>query len=137
MRRYASTQRSAKSVNYTPPDAQVYTLQDGKHTFIIRPPPSQSLPTERNVLQQPIEVLPPPLKQPSEKQYNLTSAEIEEMKRLRNQDPQKWTRSLLAQKFNCSPLFVGIAAPLDKQTAGAKEAELQREQAAAKDRRRW
>ncbi|KAI7903668.1 mitochondrial ribosomal protein subunit L20-domain-containing protein [Cokeromyces recurvatus] len=42
----------------------------------------------------------------------LTDAEINEMRQLRDSDPETWTRSKLAKKFGCSNLFVSIAAPL-------------------------
>ncbi|KAI8967493.1 mitochondrial ribosomal protein subunit L20-domain-containing protein [Mycotypha africana] len=44
----------------------------------------------------------------------LTESEIAEMRQLRQSDPSTWTRSKLAEKFGCSPLFVSMAAPLPK-----------------------
>lgn len=43
--------------------------------------------------------------------YNLGAEEIKEMKRLRNEDPFTWTSYALAKKFNCSSVFVRMAAP--------------------------
>lgn len=54
------------------------------------------------------EVLPQPLSQPYEKSYHLSAESIEEMRRLRKSDENKWTRSALAEKFSCSRLFVGL-----------------------------
>ncbi|KAK4064915.1 uncharacterized protein Triagg1_8914 [Trichoderma aggressivum f. europaeum] len=43
--------------------------------------------------------------------YNLTKEHIEEMRRLRNQDPLTWSVQKLARKFECSTVFVQMAAP--------------------------
>ncbi|KAI5462112.1 mitochondrial ribosomal protein subunit L20-domain-containing protein [Mariannaea sp. PMI_226] len=43
--------------------------------------------------------------------YHLGAEEIKEMKRLRNEDPFKWTSYALAEKFSCSSVFVRMAAP--------------------------
>jgi hypothetical protein len=37
-----------------------------------------------------------------------------EMRSLRAQDPEKWSRIKLAAKFNCTPHFISMAAPLKK-----------------------
>lgn len=59
--------------------------------------------------------LPPPVRKPYEKQYHLTEAQLEEMRRLRQEDPISWSRTKLAKKFNCSNLFVGIVCQVDKK----------------------
>ncbi|KAF0449699.1 ribosomal protein subunit L20 [Gigaspora margarita] len=60
--------------------------------------------------------LPPPLKSPKENNHRkLTEDEINEMRELRLSNPEKWTCNELAKKFQCSPLFVGQAAPLSKE----------------------
>ncbi|KAI9480826.1 MAG: mitochondrial ribosomal protein subunit L20-domain-containing protein [Benjaminiella poitrasii] len=46
----------------------------------------------------------------------LSDAEINEMRQLRTSDPTTWTRSKLAKKFGCSPLFVSMTAPLNDTT---------------------
>jgi hypothetical protein len=43
--------------------------------------------------------------------YNLGADEIKEIKRLRAEDPFKWTSYALAEKFKCSSVFVRMAAP--------------------------
>ncbi|KAJ2958058.1 hypothetical protein NQZ79_g6284 [Umbelopsis isabellina] len=40
----------------------------------------------------------------------LGDAEIAELRKLRAEDPAKWTRKALAQRFGCSEFFVSIAA---------------------------
>jgi hypothetical protein len=54
--------------------------------------------------------LPAPLRQPYEKTYHLTEAEVAEIRRLRSKDPEQWTRVRLAEKFGCSQFFVGLVA---------------------------
>ncbi|GAB7351619.1 hypothetical protein MBLNU459_g2233t2 [Dothideomycetes sp. NU459] len=74
--------------------------------------------------------LPPPLKPQQEKKYHLSSVEVEEIRRLRAEDPRQWTRVRLADKFGCSQFFVSLCccAPEIKE-------ERQRELEAIK--RRW
>jgi len=61
------------------------------------------------------ELQPPPLREPYEKMYHLTPADIEKMRELRAADPQKWSRAVLAREFKCSPLFVGIVAEASEE----------------------
>ncbi|KAL8937933.1 MAG: hypothetical protein Q9216_004172 [Gyalolechia sp. 2 TL-2023] len=57
---------------------------------------------------QPNQRLPPPVKKPAEKRYHLKEEEIEEIRRLRQEDPATWTRNKLARKFDCSDFFVAM-----------------------------
>lgn len=66
--------------------------------------------------------LPPPVRKPYEKQYHLTAADMEEIRRLRRENPDVWTRDKLAKKFDCSNLFVGIVC---EASAERKEAQRQ------------
>lgn len=52
--------------------------------------------------------LPPALKPPAAKKYHLGQEEIEEIRRLRMEDPNTWTRDKLAEKFGCSSFFVSV-----------------------------
>ncbi|KAA8904293.1 hypothetical protein TRICI_005519 [Trichomonascus ciferrii] len=52
----------------------------------------------------------PPLTPRQRKQYNLTEEDMIEIQRLRKEDPEKWTRKALAEKFNCSEFFISIAS---------------------------
>lgn len=56
-------------------------------------PPAQSLSTVRP---------------PHEKKYHLKQEQIDEIRRLRAEDPRKWTRVRLAEKFECSQFFVSL-----------------------------
>ncbi|KAI0468107.1 mitochondrial ribosomal protein subunit L20-domain-containing protein [Xylaria cf. heliscus] len=52
--------------------------------------------------------LPPPSRASElrEKRYNVTKEQVEEMRKLRAENPEKWSVLNLADKFECSPLFV-------------------------------
>lgn len=50
-----------------------------------------------------------------EPKYNLTAEHVEEMRRLRNGDPLTWSTIKLAAKFQCSEIFVRMAAPAPKE----------------------
>jgi hypothetical protein len=56
---------------------------------------------------------PPPVRPPYQKKYHLREADLEEMRKLRKEDPYTWTRSKLAKKFDCSTLFVGLVCQAD------------------------
>ena len=61
--------------------------------------------------------LPPviPNHKPYEKKYHLREVDFERMRRLREEDPFKWTRSALAEEFECSLFFVGIVCQSSRQ----------------------
>ncbi|EME46335.1 hypothetical protein DOTSEDRAFT_101803, partial [Dothistroma septosporum NZE10] len=58
-----------------------------------------------------------PVRPIQEKKYHLAQAEIDEIRRLRAEDPRQWTRARLAEKFDCSQFFVSLccSAPEIKQ----------------------
>ena len=57
--------------------------------------------------------LPSSVRPEYQKKYHLTPEQVEEIRRLRKEDPRKWTRVRLAEKFECSQFFVSLccAAP--------------------------
>ncbi|PHH64232.1 hypothetical protein CDD81_4846 [Ophiocordyceps australis] len=56
--------------------------------------------------------LPPAMRyRRREPNYHLEEKEMKEMRRLRTEDPIKWSVGQLAKKFNCSPVFVSMVAP--------------------------
>ena len=72
--------------------------------------------------------MPPPVRPQYEKKYHLQPEQIEEIRRLRAEDPRKWTRVRLAEKFECSQFFVSlcccapeIKAEQDKELAEIKK----------------
>ncbi|EDU39573.1 60s ribosomal protein [Pyrenophora tritici-repentis] len=78
----------------------------------------------------PSAALPQPVREPYEKKYHLSEAQVEEIRTLRRQDPDTWTRVRLAEKFGCSQFFVGMIA---KNPEKAKRVESMHEEA----RRKW
>ncbi|KAI9684742.1 MAG: hypothetical protein M1829_000117 [Trizodia sp. TS-e1964] len=99
---------------YTPPPAapSVYhtptpflPLTDIRRTLYppAAPPPVES---QEGECKKPL----PAVRAPYEKKYHLTPADVQEMRALRAQDETTWTRERLAEKFGCSPYFVGIVA---------------------------
>lgn len=59
-----------------------------------------------------------------EKKYHLTAEDINEIKRLRTEDPRTWTRVRLAEKFKCSQFFVSLCATAP-EIARERENELE------------
>jgi hypothetical protein len=60
--------------------------------------------------------------------YHVTPEQIQEMRALRKQDPLTWTVSKLAAKFECSPVFVKLAAPASPEhVKWMKERDARRE----------
>lgn len=58
--------------------------------------------------------LPPAMRyarRADEPKYHLSKEQVQEMRRLRNEDPVTWSVTALARKFDCSQVFVQIAAP--------------------------
>lgn len=78
----------------------------------------------------PSTMLPTPVRNPYEKTYHVTEEEVEQIRQLRAQDPDKWTRVKLAEKFGCSQFFVGMVAKAPKK---AQRVEAEHEAM----RRRW
>lgn len=73
--------------------------------------------------------LPPPLRQPATKKYHLTPEDVSEIKRLRQEDPETWSRKALAEKFRCSPFFIGMVAEADSVQ---KEEQMEKREAVRK-----
>jgi hypothetical protein len=84
--------------------------------------------------QQSESTLPPPLSkgaQQQEKKYHLTQDDVEEIRRLRAEDPATWTIGKLAKKFGCGNWFVRICAP---EASREHEATVQAKQERVKAR---
>lgn len=58
--------------------------------------------------------------------YNLTKEHIEEMRRLRSEDPLTWSVQKLARKFECSTVFVQMAAPATPEHLQWLKAKMER-----------
>lgn len=89
--------------------------------------------------------LPPALQyQRRSARYHLKEEDVAEMRRLRSADPVQWSVGHLAQKFDCSPIFVCMVAPAPPGHIDWLEGKLERKMArwgpkkkqARKDRKR-
>ena len=119
---------SAPNVYHTPqkflpksdPRRSLHAFASSTSSGLVSPPASTSYTTISKRL-------PPAVRTPYEKKYHLGQAEIDEMRRLRAEDPRKWTRNALAEKFDCSNFFVGLCC-----SSPMMKAEMDRELAAIK-----
>ncbi|KIK69627.1 hypothetical protein GYMLUDRAFT_34012, partial [Collybiopsis luxurians FD-317 M1] len=110
------------------PSATVTALPDEDLTFIHRPPPTAPSPISYTTnpvspllrpSAQPTSSPLPPLSRPSADKPSpapLTPQQITEIRQLRLQNPTKWTRSKLAEKFGCTQQFVALVAATKKST---------------------
>lgn len=55
-------------------------------------------------------LLAPPLQVRKEKSYHLTPKDVEEIIKLRKENPNKYTRKVLSKKFGVSPLFISLVS---------------------------
>lgn len=128
------------------PHAKYEALSE-RLTFIRRPPPtaptpfsyttSPSSPLLRQSPSLPVSrvCLPPSLHPDKPQPSRMSDEDIATMRKLRAEDPSKWTRSLLAKKFNCTPHFVAMIAPLDNANRRAALAKMDQEHEEA--RAKW
>lgn len=101
---------SAPSVYHTP--LKFLPKDDRRRQLYASLDPHQSHHLDAN---RPRAPLPPPVRKPYEKKYHLTAEDVDEIRRLRSDDPVKWSRDKLAAKFECSQLFVGIVCEASKE----------------------
>jgi hypothetical protein len=125
-KRFLRTHHSAN----VPTDTPRITLDDGS-MFIHRYRPEPELPVNSPQLPPQInknQVLPENLSEsPSGPSQHLKATQdmVEEMRRLRHQDPDYYTVSVLAKKFNVSKLFIlnAIPAPKERKTKVQRDDE--------------
>lgn len=65
-----------------------------------------------------------PIRPIYEKKYHLTQDDIDEIRRLRKEDPRYWSRLRLAEKFDCSQFFISLCVTAPEH-AKEKEAEVE------------
>jgi hypothetical protein len=106
------------------PNADIQQLEDENLTFIHRPPPTAPTPFSTTLepasplLRPPTKTKDgrlPPLLRPSayvKEPPRVTHEQIQEIKRLRQEDPEKYSRARLARMFNCTSHFVAQVAAL-------------------------
>lgn len=114
---------AADSIIYNPPASE----PSPAHTPFLFLPPSDPRarlrkPTSATSTSLTASPLPPAMryprrgggaddKQPVRQQQHLSAEQVQEMRRLRAEDPLTWSVGALARKFACSAVFVQIAAP--------------------------
>ena len=81
--------------------------------------------------------LPPPVRRPYEKKYHLNEEDFAEIRRLRAEDPYKWTRNKLAEKFGCSQFFVGMVAEATKEKKDVEREKIEAVKARWGKKRRY
>ncbi|XXH03686.1 hypothetical protein Hte_010092 [Hypoxylon texense] len=67
--------------------------------------------------------LPPELKAPPQK-YNVTQEQVDEMRRLRAEDPEAWSVHRLADRYGCAPYFVMMCCRADREHRDRERARL-------------
>ncbi|KFG81406.1 60S ribosomal protein L20 [Metarhizium anisopliae] len=80
-------------------------------------PHALPLPPAQRPAQPPTDAdMPPRMRYKHRKpRYNLQKEDVAEMKRLRAEDPIEWSVARLSQKFECSEVFVKMAAPAPQE----------------------
>ncbi|KAJ1920529.1 hypothetical protein H4219_001228 [Mycoemilia scoparia] len=79
------------------------TLNDGS-LFVSRVPDAKTYEAVKE------EDLPPAIGPMVQNKKHLTASDVQEIRRLRNEDPAHWTRSRLAKRFDCNPVFIGMVS---------------------------
>ncbi|KAI8633976.1 hypothetical protein F5Y19DRAFT_416002 [Xylariaceae sp. FL1651] len=132
-RRHQSTTSRTKKALKIPPHPDFLIPKSGQNHIIYNPPAStpsvyhtpfkflpKSDPRRQANLSQLLRsssdlhmsssstALPPPSRttETRQKQYNVTREQVEEMRALRAEDPATWSVHKLAERFQCTPLFV-------------------------------
>ncbi|KAI0430682.1 mitochondrial ribosomal protein subunit L20-domain-containing protein [Xylaria sp. FL1042] len=150
-RRHQSTTSRTKKMLKIPPHPDFLTPQSGQNHIIYNPPaaapsvfhtPFKFLPksdprrqanlthlirssSDLRASSSRVPGLPPPTRASElrQRKYNVTREQVDEMRRLRAEDPMTWSVHRLADKFDCSPFFVMICC---KSSPEHKEQERQR-----------
>ena len=125
---------SAPNVYHTPqkflpksdPRRNLHSLVPSSSRGAIPPStPSSSAPDQQSRSRLPAAVRPQ-----YEKKYHLAQEQIDEIRRLRAEDPRMWTRVRLAEKFECSQFFVSLCCV-------APEIKAERERELEQIKKKW
>lgn len=116
---------SAPNIYHTPmkflpkddPRQKLHTLATAtRPPSSIVPTPSSDSPTKTRLI--------PSVRPIYQKKYHLTQVEIDEIRRLREEDPRHWTRVRLGEKFNCSEFFISLCCK-SPEIAAEREKEIE------------
>ncbi|KAK1255415.1 hypothetical protein MKX08_009410 [Trichoderma sp. CBMAI-0020] len=135
--RTSSASAAADSIIYNPPSSEAtpehtpflfLPRNDPRRQAILRLRSSGNDPTAYNSSSVASESdLPPEMRyKRRQPKYNLTKEHIEEMRRLRAEDPLTWSVQKLARKFECSTVFVQMAAPAPAEHLEWLKAKMER-----------
>ncbi|KAI0387105.1 mitochondrial ribosomal protein subunit L20-domain-containing protein [Hypomontagnella monticulosa] len=106
----AASSTGESQVLYNPPSSSA-SVYHTPFKFLPRSDPrrranlSQLLRTSSDLSPAASSQLPPELKAPPKK-YNVTREQVDEMRRLRAEDPERWSVHRLAERYDCAPYFV-------------------------------
>ncbi|KAL7901534.1 mitochondrial ribosomal protein subunit L20 domain-containing protein [Trichoderma sp. SZMC 28014] len=134
--RTSSAAAAADSIIYNPPSSEAspehtpfifLPRSDPRRQAILRLRSSGNDPTAYNSSSSSESDLPPEMRyKRRQPKYNLTKEHIEEMRRLRAEDPLTWSVQKLARKFECSTVFVQMAAPAPAEHLQWLKAKMER-----------
>lgn len=68
--------------------------------------------------------LAPPLSTPRDTNYNLTPQQVEEIRSLRMNEPEKWTRRALAERFGVSGFTISLVADANPERSAEMQSRL-------------
>ncbi|TDL23143.1 hypothetical protein BD410DRAFT_820844 [Rickenella mellea] len=132
------------------PNAKIQHIPESSVTFIHRPPPSVPSPHSTTLApasplllpasplpDDPARDLPPELRRPKKhpNERVLDEEDFAQMRALRAQDPQKYSRNALAKMFGCSRFLVAQRAELESKSKEDKIMETEAEH--EKHRQSW
>ncbi|KAK4540378.1 hypothetical protein LTR36_009235 [Oleoguttula mirabilis] len=116
----------SKFLPITDPRRRLHTLAPSSSAATPSTPatsiiPSSAPPSARSL---------PSVRPQYQKKYHLTPEQVEEIRTLRAEDPRKWTRVRLAEKFECSQFFVSLCC-------SAPEVKAEQDKALEEIKRKW
>lgn len=133
-RRNQSSYRRSKPRLRVKPDASFGPSSDQFQEHIIHNPPSsapsvyqtpskflpaddvrRTLRSKTSTNSSETQEFPSVFKSIPEKKYHLSQSDIEEIRKLRLNDPMTWSRWKLAKRFDCSPMFIAMVCEASPQ----------------------
>jgi len=104
---YKPKLKNPKGLIHHPPPSAPSATSDIPDLFLPNDDPRKGL----NLSGEKIDIQnAPPLSIPKEKTYNLTPKDVEEIKKLRISEPYKFTKKVLAEKFNVSEFTISLVS---------------------------
>jgi hypothetical protein len=123
---FSKSSPNQDTIVFNPPSSAPSVL----HTplkFLPKDDPRRGLYSSTNSTLAPFDGRLPPLvqkPQPGFQRHHLSEQDVAEIRRLRIEDPDHWTRVRLARKFNCSSIFIAICAETPAEQVAKDQAKL-------------